>query len=90
MPKCGIFINFVFCRQLLKNERISVEKKAKRGQNNNLCRYTTFICRDTKFKQAKGTMLQPTNLCRSKDSSELKVEMSFLGCDCKVFCRNRT
>ena len=29
MPKCGIFINFVFCRQLLKNEIIPAEKKQK-------------------------------------------------------------
>ena len=29
MPKCGIFINFVFCRKLLKNERIPAEKKQK-------------------------------------------------------------
>ena len=29
MPKDGIFINFVFCRQLLKKERILAEKKQK-------------------------------------------------------------
>ena len=29
MPKCEIFINFVFYKQLLKNEIISTEKKQK-------------------------------------------------------------
>ena len=29
MKKCGIFINFMFCRQLLKKERILIEKKQK-------------------------------------------------------------
>ena len=29
MPKYGIFINLVFCRQLLTNERIPTEKKQK-------------------------------------------------------------
>ena len=28
-PKCGIFINFEFCRKLLKNEIIPVETKQK-------------------------------------------------------------
>ena len=35
-------------------------KEAKRGQSSSLCR-------DTKFKQAKGTMSQPENLCHRKD-----------------------
>ena len=65
-------------------------KEEKRGQNNSLCRNTTFISHDTKFKQAKGTMSQPSNLCRSKDWLELKAEKSFLGRDRKVFCRDRT
>ena len=58
-------------------------KEAKREQNSNLCR-------DTKFKQAQGTMSLPAYLCRSKDWSELKTEKSFLGRDRKVLCRDRT
>ena len=49
MPKCGIFINFVFYRQSLKNERIPVEKKQKEDKNRSLCRDITFICHNTKF-----------------------------------------
>ena len=43
MPKCGIFINFVFCRELLKNERIPAEKKQKEDKAA-VCVVTQFLC----------------------------------------------
>ena len=90
MPKCGIFINFVFCRKLLKNEIILAKKKQTEDKTGSLCHDTTFICRDTKFKQAQGTMSQPTNLCLRKDWLELKAEKSFLGRGRKGCCHDRT
>ena len=89
MPKCGIFINFVFYRQLLKNERILSEKKQKDDK--------TAICVATQHLYvATQNSSRPNELCRSqqiyvnKDWSELKAEKIFLGRDRKVFCRDRT
>ena len=65
-------------------------KEPKRRKCSSLYHDISFVCHDTKFKQAKGTMSQPVNLCHNKDYSELKAEKSFRGHDHKVLCRDRT
>ena len=71
MPNYGIFANFMFCKCYLKKERKQVEKKKKGRKCNSLCNDISFVCRDTKFKHAKGTMLQPATKCRNKAQIEL-------------------
>ena len=88
MPKYGIFINFVFCMQLLKKKRKPTENKQKEDKTA-VCVVTQFLYVATqKFKQEKETMSQPANLCRSKDKSELKPKKSFLGHDNLEICRD--
>ena len=50
-----------------KKKRKQVEKKQKGGKCSSLCRDIIFIWRNTKFKQAKGTMLQSSTKCRNKE-----------------------
>ena len=66
MPNYGIFTNFIFCMYYLKKERKQVEKKQKRWKMQQSLRDIIFVCRDTKFKQAEGTMSQPATKCRNK------------------------
>ena len=54
-----------------KREKISRKEAKKGGKCNNLCRDMIFVCRDTKFKQAKGTMSQLATKCRNKAQTEL-------------------
>ena len=59
MPNYGICTNFMFCKCYLKKkkkEKTSRKEAQKGGKCNSLCRDIIFVCRDTKFKQAKETM----------------------------------
>ena len=59
MPKCGIFINFVFCRHLLKNERIPSEKKQKEDK--------TAVCVATQHLYVvTQNSSSPKELCRNQ------------------------
>ena len=54
-----------------KREKTSRKEAKKGGKCNNLCHDMIFVCRDTKFKQVKGTMSQPATKCRNKAQTEL-------------------
>ena len=68
MPNYGIFTNFMFCRCYLKKNNKQKRRK-KCGKCSSLCHDIIFLCRDTKFKQAKGTMSQPVTKCRNAAKS---------------------
>ena len=62
----------MFCRFYAKKERKQVENNKKNGgKYSSSCCDTVFVCRDTKFRQAKGTILQPATKCRNKAQTEL-------------------
>ena len=83
MPKCEIFINFVFYGKLLKNERIPVEKKQKEDKT------AVYVTTQHLYVTSQNSS-KLKELCRSKDWLELKAGKSFLGHDRKVFCCDRT
>ena len=57
---------FCFVGVNWEKKRKQAEKKQKRGKCNSLCRDISFVRRDAKFKQAKGTMSQPATKCLNK------------------------
>ena len=79
----------MFCRCYFKKIEKTSKKEAKKGgKSNSLCRDMIFVCRNTKFKQAKGTMSQPSTKCSNKAQTELNGWKGNFIASKSFFCRD--
>ena len=79
-----------FACAILKKRENKQKRSKKVEKCSSLCRDINFVCRDTKFKQTKGTLSYLATKCRNKGSDRAQWHKRNLCCNKEFLCHDIT